>query len=90
MPISGNAGALRSEKAENMLTEKDVSRMWRDLFQAPIDDSALVRASELIDELPATSPLRQRYASELSDLRRLTAKSQAPAPAKRGKTRTQG
>jgi hypothetical protein len=73
-----------------MLTEKDVSRLWRDLFQAPIDDGAFVKASELIDALPATSPLRQRYAGELSDLRRLTAKSQAPAPAKRGKKRTQG
>lgn len=67
-----------------MLTERDVSRLWRDLFQtAPIDESAYVKASELIDALPATSPLRQRYASELSDLRRLNAKDQEPAPAKR-------
>jgi len=74
-----------------MLTEKDVSRLWRDLFQtAPIDESAYVKAAELIDALPATSPLRQRYGSELSDLRRLTAKAQAPVPAKRGKSRTQG
>jgi hypothetical protein len=67
-----------------MLTERDVSRLWRDLFQtAPIDESAYTKASELIDALPATSPLRQRYASELSDLRRLNAKDQEPAPAKR-------
>jgi hypothetical protein len=71
-----------------MLTERDVSRLWRDLFQAaPIDESAYVKASELIDALPATSPLRQRYASELSDLRRLTAKAEAPTPVKRVKRR---
>jgi hypothetical protein len=68
-----------------MLTEKDVSRLWRDLFQTPIEESSLVKAAELIDELPSTSPLRQRYSSELSDLRRLTEKSPAPATAKRKK-----
>jgi hypothetical protein len=73
-----------------MLTEKDVSRLWRDLFQAPFEESALTRAAELIDELPATSPLRQRYASELSDLRRLKGKTPPPAPAKRAKRSTQG
>ena len=68
-----------------MLTEKDVSRLWRDLFQAPIEESSLVKAAELIDELPATSPLRQRYSSELSELRRITDKSLAPPTGKRGK-----
>jgi hypothetical protein len=70
-----------------MLTEREVSRQWRDLFQStPIDDRVFTKASELIDALPATSPLRQRYASELSDLRRLNLPPGEPPP-KRSKRR---
>jgi hypothetical protein len=55
-----------------MLTEREVSRQWRELFQsATTNDRALAKASELIDALPSTSPLRQRYASELADLQRM-------------------
>jgi hypothetical protein len=68
-----------------MATELQVSLQWRELFRAgSVDETLLAKASALIDELPATSPLRQRYASELADLRRLKAPA-APKPAKRAK-----
>ncbi len=64
-----------------MLTEREISVQWRELFRgAAIDDRILAKASELIDALPATSPLRQRYGSELTDLRKMNAPPAAPAP----------
>jgi hypothetical protein len=74
-----------------MLTEREISLQWRELFHAapPIDESVYTKASELIDALPATSPLRQRYAGELSDLRRINLPP-APAAPKRVKRRTVG
>jgi hypothetical protein len=55
-----------------MLTEREISLRWRELFRgAAIDEGICAKASELIEALPTTSPLRQRYAGELSDLRRL-------------------
>jgi hypothetical protein len=73
-----------------MLTEREISLQWRELFHvAPIDESVYTKASELIDALPATSPLRQRYAGELSDLRRINMPPEPVAP-KRVKRRTVG
>ncbi len=55
-----------------MLTEKEISILWRELFRGKaINEEIYVKASELIDALPATSPLRQRYTNELVDLRRI-------------------
>ena len=55
-----------------MVTEREISVRWRELFRgAVIDEEVCAKATELIESLPATSPLRQRYADELSDLRRL-------------------
>ncbi len=68
-----------------MLTEREISLKWRELFRAkPVDEGDYVMASKLIEALPATSPLRQRYAYELADVRRLQepaehAKRKAPA-----------
>jgi phage terminase large subunit GpA-like protein len=62
----------QEEGAAGMLTEREISLRWRELFRgAAIDDGVYATAMELIEALPATSPLRQRYASELADLRRL-------------------
>jgi hypothetical protein len=74
-----------------MLTEREISLQWRELFHVapPIHESVYVKASALIDALPATSPLRQRYASELSDLRRLSSPPEHVAP-KRVKRRSVG
>jgi hypothetical protein len=55
-----------------MLTEREITLRWRELLRSPsFDEGVCAKASELIDLLPATSPLRQRYAGELSDLRRV-------------------
>jgi hypothetical protein len=71
-----------------MITELQISIQWRELFRgAPaVDEAMYAKASALIEALPATSPLRQRYSSELSDLRRLNAPPE-PRPAKRVKRR---
>jgi hypothetical protein len=67
------ASELHKEEGLNrMLTEKEISLRWRELFcSAAIDDSIYAKAWELIEAIPATSRLRRRYADELSDLRRL-------------------
>jgi hypothetical protein len=67
------ASELHKEEGLNrMLTEKEISLRWRELFRsAAIDDSIYAKAWELIEAIPATSRLRRRYADELSDLRRL-------------------
>jgi hypothetical protein len=71
-----------------MLTEREISLKWRELFRAkPVDEREYLKASELIEALPATSPLRQRYAYELADVRRLQEPAEHPkgkAPGRRG------
>lgn len=61
------------------MTEREILLSWRELFRGKsIDESVYVKAAQLIDALPATSPLRQRYAQELADLRRLQAPTVQP------------
>ncbi len=72
------------------MTEREISLRWRDLFRdATIDESILAKAEELIDALPATSPLRQRFADELTDLRRLHLPTDGPKakPPKRSRSK---
>ncbi|HEX4000959.1 MAG TPA: hypothetical protein VHX65_20610 [Pirellulales bacterium] len=55
-----------------MLSEREFSVQWRKLFvESTYNQAACAKADELIDALPETSPLRQRYSKELSDLRKL-------------------
>ena len=63
--------------------------MARVVSERAKDDGVFDRAAELIEALPPTSPLRQRYSSELSDLKRLSgppverAVKRARAPSRR-------
>lgn len=63
-----------------MLTEQEVSRSWRQLFQKGVEatNDTFDRADALIDELRPESPLRHRLSTELNELRRL-ARAKQPA-----------
>jgi hypothetical protein len=53
-----------------LLTENEVSRSWRKLFNGrPITDEMVVKGEALIDELRPESPLRHRLETELVELR---------------------
>ena len=55
-----------------MLTEQEITRSWRILFNGgEYGDEAFVKAEDLIDELRPESPLRHRLWRELSELRSL-------------------
>lgn len=55
-----------------MLTEKEVSRSWRQLFKGgAYDDETFTKAENLLEELRAESPLRHRLQTELEELRNL-------------------
>lgn len=55
-----------------MLTEKEVSTSWRNLFKGrDLSDETFEKAEALLDELRPESPLRHRLAGELTELRRL-------------------
>jgi hypothetical protein len=55
-----------------VLTEQEVVRSWRKLFKGgEYDDTGLVRAEALLDELRPESPLRHRLMGELDELRKL-------------------
>jgi len=53
-----------------LLTEKEVTRSWRQLFKTPeVTFEAVEKADSLLDELRPESPLRHRLQVELSELR---------------------
>jgi hypothetical protein len=55
-----------------LLTEQEVSRSWRSLFQLKgVSEEAFVHAEHLLDELRPESPLRHRLSVELDELREL-------------------
>ena len=63
-----------------MLTEQEVSKSWRKLFQQrevlkqrELADETFAKAEALIDELRPESPLRHRLGKELAELRRMAA-----------------
>lgn len=63
-----------------MLSEREFCVQWRKLFvDLPVDESAYAQADALIEALPSTSPLRQRYGRELSDLQQLRSAANKPA-----------
>jgi hypothetical protein len=59
-----------------LLTEQEVSKSWRRLFQnQPFTADVFEKAEILIDELRPESPLRHRLSGELAELRTLHKKS---------------
>jgi len=57
-----------------LLTEQDVARTWRRLFQqGERSKETLAKAEALLEELRPESPLRHRLGAELDELRELTA-----------------
>ena len=53
-----------------MLTESDVTRKWRTLFNGgSITAETIKQAQGLIDDLPLESPLRIRLGNELGEIR---------------------
>jgi hypothetical protein len=60
-----------------LLTEQEVSKSWRQLFNgAPLDAKTISQAEALIDELRPESPLRHRLSTELEELRQLQLKKE--------------
>lgn len=56
-----------------MLTEREISRSWRSLFQGgELTEESIARGEALLDELRPESPLRHRLGLELDELRKLT------------------
>lgn len=55
-----------------MLTEAEVQRSFRKIFQgAPIDESSFDRAETLLEELRPESPLLFKMSQELDELRKI-------------------
>lgn len=55
-----------------MLSESDVQQSYRQLvYRNDIDEKAIDRAEQLLDELRPESPLRIRLWKELQELRKL-------------------
>ena len=58
-------------KGTILLTEQEVARSWRQLFQGDVTGDTLVKAEDLLDELRPESPLRHRLSTELDEIRRM-------------------
>lgn len=55
-----------------MLSERDVTRMWQQLFRGQtVTSQILTKAESLLSELKLESPLRLRLSMELAELRSL-------------------
>lgn len=54
-----------------MLTEQEVAKSWRKLFQQrEMTEETFAKGEALIEELRPESPLRHRLGTELDELRR--------------------
>lgn len=59
-----------------MLSQKDVTRMWRQLFQGShITNETIAKAEDLLSALSPENPLRHRLRSELVAIQRANASS---------------
>jgi len=55
-----------------LLTEQEIARNWRGLFQiAQYNEETFEKAEALLDELRPESPLRHRLGTELAEIRKL-------------------
>lgn len=70
LELGGGRIELRA-KGICLLTEQEVAKSWRKLFQANVTEDTYVKAELLIEELRPESPLRHRLGSELNELRRM-------------------
>jgi hypothetical protein len=60
------------QEVAHLLTEKEVSTSWRNLFKGrELNDELLDKAEALLEELRPESPLRHRLSGELAELRKL-------------------
>lgn len=63
-----------------LLTEHEVARSWRNLFNSPdFGEETFRKAERLLEELRPESPLRHRLAQELAELRKIRAQRKKPA-----------
>lgn len=61
-----------------MLTDHEIARTWRSLFQRKeCTEETLAKAEALLEELRPENPLRHRLRAELAELRRNHAKQGA-------------
>lgn len=73
-----------SSEGIGLLTEKEVARSWRGLFNRPdFDEEAFTKAETLLEELRPESPLRHRLEMELVELRKMRAQKRKPQAATR-------
>lgn len=55
-----------------MLTEQEIAKNWRSLFQiGQYGEDTFEKAEVLLDELRPESPLRHRLGAELAEIRKL-------------------
>jgi hypothetical protein len=55
-----------------LLSEHEIVRSWRSLFQrGNVNEQSFAKAEALLEELRPENPLRHRLGAELSELRRL-------------------
>ncbi len=60
-----------------MLTEREVSRSWRKLFNSPeFSEELFAKAEALLEELRPESPLGHRLRAELAELRKMRLQKQ--------------
>ncbi|MCS7304454.1 MAG: hypothetical protein NZ602_05030 [Thermoguttaceae bacterium] len=63
-----------------LLTEQEVARSWRNLFNRPdFGEDAFRKAEKLLEHLRPESPLRHRLAQELAELKKLRAQRKRQA-----------
>jgi hypothetical protein len=72
-----------------LLTDHEIARSWRSLFQRnEFTEETFAKAEALLDELRPENPLRHRLRAELAELRRRQTKPAKPAkPAKQASRR---
>ncbi len=64
-----------------MLDEYAATRLWQQLFRGEtVTAQTLAEAELLVEELPAESPLRLRFATEINELRNMNL---SPRPKRR-------
>jgi hypothetical protein len=67
-----DADAFLLPRVTGLLTEQEVAKSWRKLFNGTdVDSQSFEKAETLLDELRAESPLRHRLSNELEQLRKM-------------------
>ncbi|HOM16659.1 MAG TPA: hypothetical protein PK777_15045 [Thermoguttaceae bacterium] len=75
-----SAGFRFVAEVTRLLTEQEVARSWRNLFNSPdFGEETFRKAERLLEELRPESPLRHRLAQELAELRKIRAQRKKSA-----------